>query len=143
MVNWVDSLNLLSNFLVCKYLWIKYVKFTLYFFKFSLLICSVTTTLNTFCTTRIINSFNIYFVFIADPCAGKECQYYGTCKKLSQTQSSCSCPDCSTTLEYSPVCGSDGKTYASQCALKAASCKQQKDVFVYKQKSCGKIFVFM
>jgi len=74
-------------------------------------------------------------IFFIDPCLRKKCQYNGICVSVSSEQAVCKCPDCPNM--YSPVCGNDGQTYSSECALASTSCKQQKDIFVFKQNSCG------
>ena len=44
--------------------------------------------------------------------------------------------DISCTADYSPVCGSDGKTYANQCILKAEACLQKTTITVTKAGKC-------
>ena len=44
------------------------------------------------------------------------------------------CPLCATL--YSPVCGSDGKTYSSKCALDSKACRQQIELTVAYAGKC-------
>jgi len=44
--------------------------------------------------------------------------------------------DIACTADYSPVCGSDGKTYANKCILKAEACLQKKTITVTKAGKC-------
>ncbi|XP_041425259.1 agrin isoform X3 [Xenopus laevis] len=68
----------------------------------------------------------------------------GDCKTCGNTlcifgakcvNSQCVCPTCER-QPYLPVCGSNGVSYANQCELKAASCKQMKRIEVSRAGSC-------
>ena len=73
-----------------------------------------------------------------DPCEKKICDFYGKCIRRSDDSTECVCPKCGQNDKYSPVCGDNGKSYASQCELEKASCEQNKLVKTMKRESCGK-----
>lgn len=74
-------------------------------------------------------------VFI-DACSSNTCRYYGKCVNVRSTYM-CVCEPCDDgNIEV--VCGSDGKTYASECLLRRQSCLDQVDKEVVKREPCGK-----
>nr|P0DKT1.1 RecName: Full=Turripeptide Pal9.2; Flags: Precursor [Polystira albida] len=40
------------------------------------------------------------------------------------------------TLDYRPVCGSDGKTYPNRCALTSTACESQQSITVLHDGEC-------
>lgn len=56
---------------------------------------------------------------------------------MNDRTTQCMCPVCPYTEIYKPVCGSNGRTYATSCLLQQASCNQKKDIRVAKDNSCG------
>ena len=44
--------------------------------------------------------------------------------------------DINCSADYSPVCGSNGKTYANECIMKVEACLQKKTIAVTKQGKC-------
>ena len=72
-----------------------------------------------------------------DPCAKVGCDFYSKCFAKQDRSTECVCPVCDD--QYSPVCGSDGKTYANECLMKSESCKMKKNIKLTKQSACGKI----
>ena len=68
----------------------------------------------------------------------KFCPYNGVCTVNPTTnEASCRCPDKCNSI-FSPVCGSDGVTYNSECHLRVSSCTQQKRILVRQRGTCGK-----
>lgn len=74
-----------------------------------------------------------------DPCKQRLCEHLSQCIKRADDTTECVCPACATDDQYSPVCGNDGKTYASQCELEAIACQERKTTRTVKKAACGEL----
>ena len=75
-----------------------------------------------------------------DPCRGVICTNYGVCKPNPRALLGyqCECPvQCPPGI--SKVCGSDGRTYSSECELKRESCRRKITITISYQGSCSKL----
>ncbi|NXB18675.1 AGRIN protein, partial [Rhagologus leucostigma] len=65
-----------------------------------------------------------------DPCAEVTCSFGSTCVPSPDGQAAkCVCPASCSGVPESPVCGSDGRDYRSQCHLNKHACDKQENVF--------------
>ena len=71
------------------------------------------------------------------PCEILNCQNYAICKAPPNQQARCECPTCPKRKD--PVCGSDGKTYPSECELRRSSCVASRPLDVKSKGECGKM----
>lgn len=70
----------------------------------------------------------------------KSCKNHAKCIENSDKTVTCVCPkkeECS--RSPGKVCGSDGKTYDSECLLKVEACKKKSPVNMAHDGPCGKL----
>ncbi|XGW12472.1 hypothetical protein V3C99_013291, partial [Haemonchus contortus] len=76
---------------------------------------------------------------ICEGCAKKNCQYYSTCI-VENGKAECRCPtECNrnaSSAKSTPVCGTDGVTYSSECHLRKSACQQKKFIVVAFEGKC-------
>ena len=79
--------------------------------------------------------YSVCFHIDVNPCDMALCSNrYHTCE-VEDGQPVCKCERVCPKI-YSPVCGSDNKTYSTECMMKMLTCEANKDVTVKHQGKC-------
>ncbi|CAB3372768.1 Hypothetical predicted protein [Cloeon dipterum] len=70
-------------------------------------------------------------------CGGVYCSFGSKCVKDKDGEMNCQCPEQCTAVGLDrPVCGSDGRSYVSECVLKMTACRRQEQIKVVHQREC-------
>lgn len=75
------------------------------------------------------------------PCYQVTCPFYGTCRLKKDGTLFCQCVNSCPKI-YRPVCGSDGRSYFSECFLQSNACLLSKQITVAYLGHCSK-FVYL
>ena len=77
----------------------------------------------------------MFVSFTVDPCAQIDCKWPQLCVLNPNRDPICLCQNnCTSRIE--PVCGSDGKTYPSECHLQLEAFRHHKDIHVVLPGVC-------
>ncbi|KAF4521048.1 hypothetical protein B566_EDAN008120 [Ephemera danica] len=68
-------------------------------------------------------------------CESKQCEFYALCESDGAGNSKCVCPQSCVDVR-APICGTDGKTYKSECELRRAACQAQEMISVAYKGDC-------
>ena len=83
----------------------------------------------------------LHFVLSAlNACQLKPCpDPYAICTVSDSGERECTCPQICT-ADYSPVCGTDGQTYSSECQMRVSACSQGMMIKVKSNGTCNSKF---
>lgn len=70
-----------------------------------------------------------------DPCASIECPAASVCVLDLERRPHCRCGD-TCPSDFQPVCGSDGRSYSSQCHLMQEACRSQRHLRILYKGLC-------
>lgn len=83
------------------------------------------------------NFYNLlhHCLYLIDGCEKSDCPKSATCVPTQEGSTKCVCKECS--YLYTPVCGSDGVPYASDCELNREACLSNKELTIIDSDACG------
>lgn len=94
------------------------------------------------CEIYLLILFFVFCCFVTDLCARTVCPDPRQHCRVVDGAPSCECNEICT-ADYTPVCGSDGRTYPNECGLEVEACKTEKNLTVVKQGECGMYIIII
>ena len=88
----------------------------------------------------------VYLSVLLDPCSGIRCPGNQICQLDENRNPVCRCSldkcdslggSTSSGGDIGPMCGSDGRTYSSECALEDYACRHHKHIRIISRGKCG------
>ena len=79
---------------------------------------------------------------LKDPCEISLCSHKLHRCEIQNSTAECVCKT-ACTLEYSPVCASDNKTYPNKCAMDVAACENDQYLRVVRPGKCGTLIYLL
>ena len=73
---------------------------------------------------------------VLDPCDGVDCGQQ-VCQLDSDRSPVCRCGAQHCSMQYDPVCGTDGQTYTNECYMESAACATRTDIAVFRRGQCA------
>jgi len=80
---------------------------------------------------------HLFFPFLVNPCVNKTCPSFKECILNNSFDAVCVCRS-ACPLVYTPVCGSNGKTYPNKCAMDIDSCQSNQSLALLHEGFCSK-----
>uniref|UniRef100_UPI00358F0C2B agrin isoform X2 n=1 Tax=Myxine glutinosa TaxID=7769 RepID=UPI00358F0C2B len=74
---------------------------------------------------------------VPGPCRGVNCGLGAVCT-VQNGAPTCECPHVCSDIPFAAVCGTDGRTYASLCHLRAAACAMRMDIRMARSGECDR-----
>ena len=75
------------------------------------------------------------FSILSDPCAEVECPLPSVCQLDGERKAQCRCGTICPS-DFQPVCGSDGRSYSSQCHLQQEACQTERNLRILHKGLC-------
>ncbi len=130
MMRWLVSF-LLSVYTLRRHSWAHEHKDSTFGFCFG---CSLSLSAPVVVGSALVN--NCLKFYLLDKCASIVCHKYKQCVVMPGGRTECVCSICHDI--YNPICGSDGKTHASECWLRYKACEYDIQLKKVSSKPCGK-----